>query len=777
MSATKLEMQYPPRTLGDELREAIPCGNGEVGALLCGNIACERVLINHGLLWHGGRSMPLPDVSDTLAQVRRMLDEGDMYTANERLCEALQQQGYDATLSTPHPLVEWEANFHHTEPFRHYKRGLDMENGEASIRYTVGHTAVQRRLAVSRDNGCVLIEIASSDPLDWTWRLRVPEAESEEAAQAVADWRENVQWEARGNVLLYHGGNGLGVTYGCAAGVVSHEGGEVSCQNGTVCLQGVTRATVLIRVFAGAADPKAALEEAYAYLCGQTDSYDVHFRRHRRLHRQLFRAARLQLGHGGREKSNEQLLLDSYGGEISPLLLNKLWNFGRYLLISGTREGGLPCPLFGLWHTGYLQYWSQNMANVNLQMIYWQSFAGNLLPLFRSVIDYYYERMDVFRDNARKLFGCRGIYIPAGTTPYEACPNQIVPVIMNWTGAAGWLCQSFYRYYRLSDDEAYYREKILPLMRETAAFYEDFICYDEQGKVKLYPGVSPENSPGNFMQDGYKENMTHAMPTTVNPTMEIAIVRELLTNLLQLLPQDACAPRWRAILAALPALRTNEDGAIREWQDDRLDDNYYHRHLSHLYPVFPGNEKRSLDAAAMEAFRRAVELRCIDSQTGWSFAFMACIYARLGLSDVAMESLNSLIRTCVLGNFMTTHNDWRSMGMTVDLWRYAPIQLDANMGLVTAVNEMLFYSEDNYLQILPACPSTLSVGKMCGFVFDGGTLDMRWDLSVGMVALTLFPRVDGAWYVEWPACCCEDETERVQRIQLQKGVPHTLYVG
>ena len=329
----------------------------------------------------------------------------------------------------------------------------------------------------------------------------------------------------------------------------------------------------------------------------------------------------------------------------------------------------------------------------------------------------------------------------------------------------------------MSQDEAYYQEKILPLLLETALFYEDFICYDEQGKVKLYPGVSPENSPGNFIQDGFKENMTHPMPTTVNPTMEIAILRELLTNLLQLLPQDARAFRWRELLEALPTLRANEDGAIREWQDDRLDDNYYHRHLSHLYPIFPGKEKRSLDKHEMEAFRRAMELRCIDSQTGWSFAFMACIYARLGLSSMAMESLNSLIRTCVQGNFMTTHNDWRSMGMTVDLWRYAPIQLDANMGLVTAINEMLFYSEERCLQILPACPPELSRGTLRQFAYDGGTMDMRWDLSRGEVELTLFPHVDGEWCVEWPACCCNGESSQVQQVCLQKGVPYTICKG
>ena len=777
MSTTKLKLQYPPKTMGEELRDALPCGNGEVGALVCGNIANEQILINHSALWHGGHAMPLPDVSDTLPMVRQKLDSGDMRGANTLLCDTLTQRGYTAELSTPHPLVALCAHFEYQAAFRGYERTLDMQNGEVEVRYTVGNTAVRRRLAVSRDNGCVLWGVESSQPMDWSWQLKIPEAENEKVAKDTAGWRAATQRGSRGDLVLYEGQNDAGLYFGCVAGVVHHEGGAVCLRENQVYLTGVTRATIMVKTYVVSEHPKEAMEAAASFIGGEKGPYEQYFCCHRKLHRQLFCSSSLRLGNQQRDKSNEQLLLDSYGGEISPLLLNKLWNFGRYLLISGTREGGLPCPLFGLWHTGYRQYWSQNMANINLQMIYWQVFSSNLLPLYRTVIDYYYARMDVFRDNARRLFGCGGIYIPAGTTPYEACPNQIVPVIMNWTGAAGWLCQSFYQYYLQSGDTAYYNEKILPLMLETAAFYEDFICYDANGKVKLYPSVSPENSPRNFIKEGSQENMTHPMPTAINATMDIAILRELLTNLLAALPESPRAVGWRKILSALPDYSCNSDGAVKEWQDERLEDNYYHRHLSHLYPIFPGREKSHLSSETIAAFQKAVELRRIGSQTGWSFVFMACVYARLGLSSQAMESLNNMVRSCVQENFLTTHNDWRSMGMTLDLCRFAPIQLDANMGLVTAVNEMLFYSEGDYLQILPACPPELTCGKLCHFTYDGGELSMQWNLSRGTLELTVVPRKDGELTIELPTAFCPTVDKRVRRVSLQKGVPYTIRCG
>lgn len=206
--------------------------------------------------------------------------------------------------------------------------------------------------------------------------------------------------------------------------------------------------------------------------------------------------------------------------------MEKMWKFGRYLFISGTSENDAPFALYGIWNGNYQPIWAHNMANENTQMIYWHSFVGNLADFHRSLFRYYNSKMETFRENAQKLFGCRGIYMTAGTTPGVSEPTQVVPVIINWIGAAGWIAQHYSTYvcYR-PEDEDYIKTEILPYLEEVAAFYEDFIQYKQDGSIKVYPSVSPENTPQNFMPP-LSELIAHPMPTTINSTIDLAIIKE-----------------------------------------------------------------------------------------------------------------------------------------------------------------------------------------------------------------------------------------------------------
>jgi len=339
--------------------------------------------------------------------------------------------------------------------------------------------------------------------------------------------------------------------------------------------------------------------------------------------------------------------------------------------------------------------------------------------------------MDTFRENAGKLFGCRGIYMTAGTTPNISVPNQVVPVIINWVGAAGWIAQHYSAYisYR-PEEEAYIRSEILPYLEETAAFYEDFIRYKEDGSIKIYPSVSPENTPQNFMPP-LSEMIAHPMPTTINSTIDLAIVKEFFRNLIEIETKYGCRKEhievWKGILKSIPPYKINEFGAIREWQEDDFEDRYDHRHLSHIYPVFPGNEVNSVDhPQEMEKYKKAVALRKIDAQTGWSMAHMAAIYARFEEGEKAAECLDNMAKSCLLPNFFTLHNDWRGMSITLDM-DPAPVQLDAVLGYVNAVQEMILYASKDLLKILPALPRRLNSGRIHNFCYPDGKISMCWN--------------------------------------------------
>jgi alpha-L-fucosidase 2 len=586
--------------------------------------------------------------------------------------------------------------------------------------------------------------------------------------------------------------NDDGTDYGAVMRVIP-EGGSLASAEGMLHFNGVVRMRVLVKLFVLGERGRdwARLRQELSSLSAGS-SYDGLLERHAALHRPLFRSASLSLdGDAQDERSNERLLLDAYEGEAGAALVRKMWAYGRYLFISGTSaaEQAEPFGLYGLWGGDYRLVWSHNMANENIQMMYWHAHVGGLSELVPSLFRYYEGLMDDFRDNARKLYGCRGIYIPAGSTPGIGVPNQIVPVILNWTGAAGWLARHYDEHYRFTGDKRFLRESALPFMREALQFYEDFLVLDEDGLYKIYPSVSPENTPLNFMPaDG--RPLAHPMPTAINATMDVAIVKELLRHLIDASRETGGDPqeeaKWSRMLERLPTYRLNRDGAIREWLHPAFDDRYAHRHLSHLYPVFPGQEvTRESDPGLFAAFETAVRKREIGAQSGWSLAHMAAVYARLGDGDSSLECLDILSRSSLLPNLFTLHNDWRGMGVSMNM-PTAPVQLDANMGWVNAVQEQLLQVSWDLVKLLPALPSRWKKGRLAGWRFHTGKVSIEWDREAGSFRAELTADRDTDVTVQLPEwagdCAVGGEEVRPSElgdsyytVRMKKGAPPVVF--
>lgn len=226
------------------------------------------------------------------------------------------------------------------------------------------------------------------------------------------------------------------------------------------------------------------------------------------------------------------------------------------------------------------------------------------------------------------------------------------------------------------------------------------------------------------------------MPVTKNPTIEFAILKELLMNLLEISDTHTelkeQAKKWQDMLSKIPEYRTNDSGAIAEWMDEAVHDYYAHRHLSHLYPIFPGTEIEDTEKYdLLPAFKKAVDMRELGYMTGWSIMHMAAIYARLKEKEKVFDCFNMLSKVCLLDNFFTLHNDDRQMGITVvDMGNeiFAPVQLDAIMGAVNAVQEMLIYVSAKTIKLLPACSERFEKGSADLCFFDG-TVKLKWDLK------------------------------------------------
>ncbi len=722
-------LKRPASWRGDMWRTALPGGNGLTGVLMHGAVALESVQLNRHDLWHGGgRTGPLPDLSDTLANMRAAILDGNYREANGMLSAALRDTGFREGLSTPYPLGLLQIRHTCTAPFTGYRRGVCMDRGELFTCWQENETHCERRLFVSRADDTVYLRITGSTAdtctigtLDLT---RCP-------VQAAEEIKTNL------SVTYFPDGCGLyssqlgGKAYGAAVRVI----GNVTETVGGLTVTGDY--TLAVKTFRDT-EPETALA-ALCSLPDAADLYETKLAENERLYAPLYNASSLELAaEDDHLATNEEMLDTAYDDKISPAMLERLWRFGRYLFLSGTHEDGNPFPLYGLWHGDYSLMWSQHVANENVQMLYRHADTSGLSYAVRALIRYYHQMIPVFEENARMLFGCPGIYIPAYTAPGCGGPSVNVPVILNWISCAGWLSAHFCQYYRHTGDKETLENEILPFLYKTAQFYEGYLTYDAAGTAILCPSVSPENTPGNLMPPEGADKMGHPCPAVRDALMDHAILRELLTNLLSLAGESdkpqylEKLPVWEKMLTSLPPYTTNQDGAIREWLCEDLDDNYAHRHLSHLYPVFPGNEILPDDDPSLpDAFRKAVSLREVDSQSGWSFPHMACIYARLGMGEAALESLDLLAKGCLLDNFFTLHNDWRYMGTSLEM-NECPVQLDALMGIVETIQELTIRYTSGNLYLLPSPTQRMSRIRVCDLRFPGGSVSFIHTPEMGI---------------------------------------------
>ncbi len=727
-----LKLRRPSSWHKSMWRGALPAGNGYTGTLMHGAIAEESVIVTRHDLWYGGgRNMPLPDISESLHRTRAAIDAGRFREANDIMTDALNNSGFREGNATPLPLGVLQIQRYNAGLFYDYSREIDMENAETRTQWTADHRKQERRLFVSRQDDTVYLYITGN----CRERYAFAPVNLEEANSDIRKQIEN-SMVFRADVsggLLYYAATVGGVTYGAVVRilgkdiVLSEDDGAISADGGDRLL--------CVKTFSGT-DAEQAFASLTAELCALTYTgtlYRDKLEENRKIYGALYDAVSVELAdEDEHNRYNEELLDEAYSGITPPALAEKLWRYGRYLFISGTAEDSNPFPLYGLWHGSYTLQWSQHVANENAEMIYRHTDPGGLSYADKALIRYYTDMMPTLEENARQMFGCRGIYVSAYSTPGNSGPSVNVPVITNWISGAGWLAAHFYRYYQYTGDRETLTERILPFMVKTALFYEDYVTYDEAGHAVIYPSVSPENTPLNLKPDDHAPQCI----SVKNATMDFAVMKELLSNLLTVVREEKLSeyaesiPVWEKLLSSVPPYALNADGAVKEWLDDTLLDRYTHRHLSHIYPLFPGNEiSPDSDPVLWNGFRRAVELRDISSQCNWSLTHMGCIYARFGMGEHAMECIDLMVKGCLTDNFLTTYNDWRSMG-TTKTGGNNPIQLDAQMGMVELVQEMAVRWTDGTLFLLPAVTERLPRMRVRNIRFPGGTVSFTAEHGV-----------------------------------------------
>lgn len=724
-----LKFNKPASWWGSTWREAVPTGNGTVGAAVYGGAGNDVIMLNHRDLWWQGHVGVLQDVADKLAAVRKKMDDNDPVAAQGILSGALITKNYRPQMSYPLPLCDFRVSVPFDRAVRDYQRVLNMENGEVSVVYRDGTTKYERSVFVSRENDTVCYEITKSGgkSIEATFSLSLHDKFNVRTPVSVSKLPEGVNVRYENYFMYFSARSDNGTEFGCVARI-NHFGGtqSVDPQKG-ITIKGAEKILVLIRPFIESQREKE-WKNLKTSLTAVKLTYDKLLKEHTKLHSRLFGSAELDLDADGRDAAIEDLIDETFvSGEMPVALAEKLWAYGRFLLICGAAPGTLPCAPCGLWCGDYKAVDSHIDASGGLQSMYEQIFAGNLCEYVDNIYNYYSGVTDDLKKNASRLYGCRGIMIPSVMAHGTGALGSVDPKVIHFTAAAGWIARFFYDYYSFTGDEKFLKTKAMPFMKDVATFYEEFLKLKDS-KYETCPSYSPDTTPGNYViGDG-------ELKIARNSTVDFAVIRELLTDLIKgsavtgLYKDDV--QKWQHMLTCVPAYAFNADGTVKEYIDAEFADNDLSPSTLMYYPVCPGREVGADSPELLRSFLLTAKKKYDTAKRNFTSEYLARyanIFARTGDGDEAYGVITQMVRAMSMQNLIFAASDWRGMGVgTGAVW--ATYSLEANMGVTNALQEMVIQSRDDEIYLLPALPQAATSGSAEGFLTKAGVeVSLDWN--------------------------------------------------
>lgn len=685
--------------------EVLPLGNGRIGAMVWGDARCERMGLNHTNLWSGtGRDKNNPDAVNYLDQVRELVFAGENEAAQQMMEKYMTAEHSESFMPLGDLYIEQSGN-----TVSDYSRELRLNDATAHVRYTLDGKKYERTTFVSYPDKALIVRVACEDK---ALSLRV-------------------RFESQLKTSVTDEENALRIDGQCPSQCVPE---YIPSDSPIIWGEGSIHFTGYVRLLAtdgescvkdGALCVNGASEALFAFTCMENTrvkpNYAALYRAHVQDYQHIFNRVELDLGAQSDLPTDQRLENLRQGGEDNGLFA-LYFQYGRYLLISCSREGSLPANLQGIWNWMIQPPWSSNYTtNINLQMNYWPALTCGMEECMGPYLDFMERLRENGQKTAREHFGCRGFCVnhnsdgwamtnPVGRGPGMKEGRKGSGRWFYFPLGGAWLAQTVWRYYEYTGDAGYLREKALPILRDAAIFAADLLV-EHDGVYVTCPSTSPENA--------FRTKSGGEGSITYGCTMDMSIVREIFDEY-----EAACKVlgiesepellEIREKREKLSPYKFAQDGRLLEWAEDYEEVEIGHRHVSHLYGLYPGEEFRG-KAQFEDGCRKVLERRLSHGggHTGWSCGWIISLFAFLKDEAQAYKYLWTLLTRSTANNLWDMH---------------PPFQIDGNFAGTAAIANMLVQEREGTIELLPALPKQFACGSVKGLCLKGNRrLDMRWE--------------------------------------------------